>query len=119
MRSIRRITWAIAACFTLAIAPSVFAIDDDELRAQQANQRQVQADTDAAVSRITTMLRVMKFYGVESPEKKIMGGRGDTLSKLSKNQMADVIHQLEKAAVAKTEKQSEEAYAEAQKSHQK
>jgi hypothetical protein len=118
MTSICRLTFAMAVAFALAIAPSAFANNDDELRAQQEKQRAIQAETDQAVQRITTMLRVMKFYGIDSPEKKLEE-MSDTLNKLSKNQMADVIRQLENAVEAKTEKQSDEAYQKAHASHLK
>src|ERR1022692_1468686 len=120
MTSIRRLTWAVAIALALAIVPSAFANNnDDELRAQQDKQRAIQAETDHVVNRIATMLRVMKFYGVESTEKKVMEEMSDSLGKLSKNQMADVIRQLETAIEAKTEKQSEEAYEKAHASHLK
>src|SRR5260370_24673701 len=118
MSSIHR-SWCVAGCLALALTPRAFAGNDDELRSQQEKQRQVQAETDHVVRRITTMLRVMQFYEVESPEKKIMEEVSDTLAKLSKNQMADVIRQLEAAAQAKTDKQSEEAFDKALDSHAK
>ena len=59
-----------------------------ELRDQQEKQRQVQAETDHVVRRITTMLRVMQFYEIASPEKKIMEEMSGTLAGLSRNQMA-------------------------------
>jgi hypothetical protein len=119
MRSIHRLPWCVAGCLALALAASAFASNQDELRSQQEKQRQVQAETDHVVRRITTMLRVMQFYEIESPEKKIMEEMSDTLGKLSKNQMADVIRQLEAAAHAKTDKQSEEAFEKALDSHAK
>jgi hypothetical protein len=119
MRSIHRLSWIVAGCLALSLAPSAFASNQDELRSQQEKQRQVQAETDHVVRRITTMLRVMQFYEVESPEKKIMEEMSDTLAKLSKNQMADVIRQLEAAAQAKTDKQTEEAVDKALDSHAK
>jgi hypothetical protein len=103
----------------LVLASHGLASNEDELRRQQDKQRQVQAETDHVVRRIITILRVMQFYEVESPEKKIMEEMSDTLAKLSKNQMEDVIRQLEAAAQAKTEKQSEEAFDKALESHAK
>src|SRR5438045_9797134 len=117
MRSSVRIKWVIAASFAFLAAPSVFGQTEEELRDQQEKQRQVQAETDAVVRRITTMMRVMQFYGLESPEKKIMEEMGATLSGLSKNQMMDVIRQLDAAAVAKDEKPTEEALDKAHQSH--
>src|SRR5271170_3371513 len=116
MKSSRRFSWVFAACLTLASAPSVFA-DDDQLRDQQEKQRQVQAETDHVVRRITTMMRVMEFYGLESADKKVMAEMGTTLSGLSKNQMMDVIRQLETAGKATDEKKSEEALDKAHDSH--
>src|SRR5262245_36392273 len=119
MRSAKLLTWVIVTLTALAVAPRGFADNDDDLRAKQERQRQIQAETDHAVNRITTMLRVMKFYGVDSPEKKVMEEMSGTLSKLSKEQMADVVRQLEKAAVAKNEKDSDEAFEKAHASHLK
>ena len=118
MKSIHRLSaCVIAATLAIVIAPFVVANDDDELRAQQERQRQVQAETEHVVKRITTMMRVMQFYGLESPEKKIMEEMGTTLSGLSKNQMMEVIRQLELASNAKDEKDSEEAYDKAHQNH--
>ena len=110
MKSSRRIQALVVASFALALAPFVFANDDDEIRTQQDKQRAVQAETDHVVKRITTMMRVMQFYNLESPEKKVMEEMGATLANLSKTQMVDVIKQLEAAQNAKDEKSSEEAY---------
>src|SRR5438067_1765504 len=111
MKSIRRFTLALSIGLTLAVVPGALAQNDDELRIQQDKQRQVQAETDLVVRRITTMLRVMQFYDIDSKaaDKEIMKEMSETLAKLSKNQMTDVIRQLEAAGAAKTEKQSEEA----------
>jgi hypothetical protein len=107
MDSIRRSSWCVAACLALVLAPNVFAENEDELRAQQEKQRQVQMETDQVVRRITTMLRVMQFYEVKSAEEKIMKEMSGTLAGLSKNQMEDVIRQLQAAATSKDEKQAE------------
>src|SRR5262249_14412606 len=117
MRSNHRLPWYVAGCLSLALAPSAIASNQDELRGQQEKQRQVQAETDHVVRSITTMLRLMQFYEVESPAKKIMEEMSDTLAKLSNNQMADVIRQLEAAAQANTDKQSKEAFDKALDSH--
>src|SRR5579862_9363143 len=101
MKSIRRFESAIVAFLALVLAPNVFANNDDELREQQEKQRQVQAETDHVVRRITTMLCVMQFYGIESPEKEVLKEMSGTLTGLSKNQMTEVIRQLETAATAK------------------
>ena len=94
--SIRRTAkWIVAAILAVVCAPNVFANNDDEIRDQQEKQRQVQAETDHVVRRITTMMRVMEFYGLESADKKIMTEMGTVLSGLSKKQMMDVIRQLE------------------------
>src|SRR5436189_3107648 len=110
MKSIHRHSWVVAACLTLVFAPGAFANNSEaELRDQQEKQRQVQAETDHVVRRITTMLRVMQFYKLESADKKIMEEMSGTLSGLSKNQMTQVIRQLETAAKAKDEEQSDTA----------
>src|SRR5436189_5639341 len=116
MKSSRRIQALVAAGFALALVPFVFA-SDDEIRTQQDKQRAVQAETDHVVKRITTMMRVMQFYNLESPEKKVMEEMGATLANLSKNQMVDVIRQLEAAQNAKDEKSCEDAYDKAHESH--
>src|SRR5690242_1746786 len=116
MKSIRRVSCVALLALPLVLAANAFA-SEDEVRDQQEKQRQIQAETDHVVSRIKTMLRVMSFYDIESPEKKIMEEMSGTLSGLSKNQMAEVIRQLEAAAVAKTEKQSDEAFDKAHKNH--
>ncbi|MBI1830566.1 MAG: DUF4175 family protein [Planctomycetes bacterium] len=119
MKSIRQLSWLLAATLAFTFASNAFAQGDD-IRDQQERQRQVQAQTEQVVKRITTMLRVMQFYGVESGEvKKQMEEMSGTLSALSKEQMQEVIRQLEAAAVAKTEKQSEEAFSRAKDNHRK
>ncbi len=109
--------WSIVVCLAFVLAPSVFADSDEELRDQQEKQRQVQAETDHVVRRITTMMRVMQFYRIQSPEKEILKEMSGTLSGLSKNQMSDVIRQLETAAQTKDEKLSDEAREKAYESH--
>ena len=118
MKSIR-VQGVVMASLALLFAASVVAASDDDVRDQQEKQRQIQGETDHVVKRITTMLRVMQFYEIASPEKKIMEEMSGTLAGLSKNQMENVIRQLETAAVAKDEKQSDEAYEKAYDNHRK
>jgi hypothetical protein len=116
MTSSHRYSCAFAVCLAFGFSPSVYA-DDDSIRDQQEKQRQVQAETDHVVRRITTMMRVMQFYSIQSPEKEILKEMSGTLSGLSKNQMAEVIRQLESAASAKDEKLSDEAREKAYENH--
>jgi hypothetical protein len=105
MVSTRRLSAALA--LGLLLCPALQAATEAELREQQERQRLIQADTDHIVRRMSTMLRVMQFYGIDkSGEKKMLEEMATTLSGLSKQQMAEVIRRLDEAALASDEKQS-------------
>src|SRR4051812_35171521 len=110
---------AVTLC--LVPAPRLFAAPDiDELRAQQDRQRQIQEDTDQIVRRMTTMLRVMQFYGIDkSGEKQMLEEMSGALRGLSKQQMAEVIRKLGEAAKATDEKKSEQAVEKAYEGHRR
>lgn len=75
--------------------------NDPELTLQQERQRQVQADADAVVRRLGTMLRVLDYYQIDKVgERRVIGEMKGILAGLSRNQMNEVIRRLEKAAQA-------------------
>src|SRR5436309_1395998 len=113
---------AIALTVGLALTAAARAQTDtaQELLQQQEKQRQIQADTDQVVRRLTTMMRVMQFYRADKEaQAEVLGEVKTTLAGLSKNQMADVIARLEEAAKTSDAKQSEKALDAAYTSHRK
>src|SRR5262249_30132128 len=94
----------VAALAAVALLlPALHANENN--REQQEQQKQVQADTDHLVRRIGTMLRVLQYYQLDKgAEKKLLDEVVTTLSGLSRNQMAEVIDRLDKAAKAPDEK---------------
>src|SRR5438270_1684107 len=76
------------------------------LTRQRDKQKDVRSDTDHAVRRTGTMLRVLDYYKLDrSAEKRLLDEVAGTLAGLSKEQMADVIARLEKAAKVSDQKQ--------------
>src|SRR5262249_56586123 len=97
MTTFRHAVWGLAAILAFTAAPSAFAQAEgaQDLLQQQEKQKQIQAETDEVVRRLTTMLRVMEFYGGKDAQTKVLAEMKDTLAGLSKDQMAEVIRQLE------------------------
>ena len=118
MKSIHRMTWTIVAAMALCGPVAWAQTSEDELREQQEKQRRVQAETNEIVRRITTMLRIRQFYGINSPNRDALQEMAGTLNQLSKEQMAEVIRQLEKAADANSAKLSDKADEALEKAHQ-
>src|SRR4051794_39229206 len=54
-----------AIALALSLTPVAFAQVEADLLQQQEKQRQIRAETDQVVRRMTTMLRVMNFYGAD------------------------------------------------------
>ncbi len=76
-------------------------IDDQQLTLQRERQQQVQADTDALVRRLGTMLRVLDYYQIDKGgERKLIDEMAGILAGLSRRQMNEVIRHLETAARA-------------------
>ncbi len=122
MAIVRHTAFALAVGCGLIAAPAVFAQTDaaQDLLQQQEKQRQIQADTEQVVRRLSTMIRVMQFYGTDKDaQADVLGEMKTTLAGLSKNQMTAVIDQLEEAAKARDTKQSEKALDAAYTSHRK
>src|SRR6516225_54636 len=117
MTANRLAIWALALALGLRVCPSAFAQADSDLLAQKEKQQQIQADTDEVVRRLTTMLRVMQFYGGKESQAKSLESMKTTLAGLSKEQMTEVIRRLEEAAKATDEKQSEKAIEAAYANH--
>ncbi|HEV3020906.1 MAG TPA: hypothetical protein VGX76_00505, partial [Pirellulales bacterium] len=97
-----------ACCALLGTAvcrpPATWAASEEELAQKQERQKQVQADTDAMVRRLGTMLRVLEYYQIDKTgERKVLEEMTGVLKGLSKSQMADVIRRLDAAAKAKLE----------------
>ena len=116
MKSIR-VQCVVLASLALVFAASVVAASDDEL-ARSAGE--AAADSGRDRSRRQPHHHHAARDAVlrdRIPEKKVMEEMSGTLAGLSKNQMEQVIRQLEAAAVAKTEKQSDEAYEKAYANH--
>src|SRR5262249_31526570 len=65
--------------------------------------------TDEVVRRLTTMLRVMQFYGGKESQQKSLESMKATLAGLSRDQMTEVIRRLDEAAKATDEKQADKA----------
>ena len=122
MATIRHAVAALIAGLVLSQAPAAFAQTDNaqDLLQQQEKQKQIQAETDQVVRRMTTMLRVMQFYGADKEaEADVLGEMKTTLAGLSKDQMAEVIRRLDEAARSPDAKQSEKAIEVAYSSHRK
>ncbi len=82
----------------LALAP-VGQADDPPLADQQERQRQIQADADRMVRRISAMLRVMDYYQLDkTAERKMLDDVAAQLGNLSREQMSAVLTKLEAAA---------------------
>src|SRR5579884_356207 len=61
-------------------------------------ERRVRQDTNHLVGRVSTMLRVLDYYGAdERAERQVLGEVATVLAGLSKEQMAEVITRLEAA----------------------
>ena len=76
-------------------------IDEQQLAIQRERQQQVQADTDALVRRLGTMLRVLDYYQIDKGgERKLIDEMAGILSGLSRRQMNEVMRRLENAAQA-------------------
>lgn len=100
----------------LGVLTSFARANEAELVQQAERQKQIQADTEHAVRRLSTMLRVLEYYQVDkSAEKKLLEEVAATLSFLSRSQMTEVIARLEAAAKApdtdKADKELTIAYA--------
>ena len=107
--------WTVPAA--QAVDPEERASDRAKLEEQIEKEKRVRAETDQAVRRVATMLSVLEFYGIDSGErKKMLEEVGKTLSKLNREQMAEVISRLNSAAravatdAAKSEKETLEAF---------
>src|SRR5437763_13966252 len=103
MATIRYAVCALVAGLVLSQAPVVFAQKENaqDLLLQQEKQKQIQAETDQVVRRLSTMMRVMQFYGADKEaEAELLGEMRQTLAGLSKNQMTEVMRRLEEAAKA-------------------
>src|SRR6516225_10962081 len=100
MTANRPTAWALAALFALCMAPPAFAQSEAaaDLLQQSEKQKQIQAETDEVVRRLTTMLHVMQFYGGKESQAKSLESMKSTLAGLSKEQMTEVIRRLEEAA---------------------
>src|SRR3954453_9995736 len=62
-------------------------------------QREIQAETDRLVRRVSTMLRVMEYHQLDkSAEKQMLDQITTTLAGLSREQMSAVIARLDAAA---------------------
>src|SRR5262245_37756017 len=100
----------------LALAPSLWGEEPADLLARQERQRQIQADTDLMVRRISAMLRVMEYYQLDkNAERQMLQEVATTLGALSRDQMTAVIAKLDAAArepnAARSQKEADAAYA--------
>lgn len=107
------LTLTLVGFFTLAASFSARAADD--VISQKERQREAQAETDFTVRRLQTLMRVLEFYQAnKSAQKLAMQEMAAVLDGLSKEQMSQVIQQLEVAAKngeGKSETEVELAYA--------
>jgi hypothetical protein len=114
---------AIAALVLALAATSAQAQSGDtpkpsDTAVQQQLQKRVQADTDQTVRRINTMLRAMGFHKMEQAEEnRLLGEVAGTLASLSKDQMNQVLAQLESTSKAGSEKKADAEIEEAYKRH--
>ncbi len=111
IRSLRNplssVIWlGVAMLALVALIPSYRADEaTDELIRQQEQQKHIQADTDRMVRQMQTTMRVLQYYKLDkTQEKDLLAESAKTLSKLSANQMKDVIASLDAAAKAPDEK---------------
>src|SRR5205809_164099 len=105
-----------------AILPGSGSLCPERKRAGPAHSaRAAKADpgeTDQVVRRLSTMMRVMQFYGADKEgEAELLGEMRQTLAGLSKNQMTEVMRRLEEAAKAADTKKSEKSLEAAYDSH--
>src|SRR5439155_22991140 len=104
--------WVHAGCLGMAVlvltalAPARGAEEaTQELIRQQEQQKQIQADTERMVRQMQTTIRVLQYYKLDkTQEKELLNEAVDTLSKLSANQMQEVITRLDAAAKASDDK---------------
>ncbi|MCE9529571.1 MAG: DUF4175 family protein, partial [Planctomycetes bacterium] len=65
------------------------------------NQRKIKADTEKTARRLDAVLRLLAYHKIDSGMKqKFLKETSDTLSKLSRDEMSDVLTFLDKAAKA-------------------
>lgn len=109
----RGIRLAAVAC--IVVVSSLAWADDRALVEQTDRQRQIQADTERTVRRVSAMLRVMDYYQLDkSAEKQMLQEVATSLSGLSREQMSAVISKLDAASKesdpTKSAKEVEAAY---------
>jgi hypothetical protein len=120
MAVVRRFLGAVAVALALSQAPVALAQSEQDYLQQQEKQRQIQAETEQVVRRMTTMLRVMNFYGADKDaEAEVLAEIKGALTGLSKNQMAEVIRRLDEAAKAPDAKSADAAVVAAYANHRK
>lgn len=83
---------------------SICSADQAREAAQQEQQKQVQAETERAVLRMSTMLRALLYNQLDqAAETRLLAEAAQTLAGLSREQMAEVLTRLEAAARAPDE----------------
>jgi len=99
--------------------PQLWAFPEQEdLEQARDEQKKIQADTDMVVKRVNTMLRVLKFYGADKgQENQMLEEVAATLAGLSREQMAEVIDRLGKAARTQDPGKSNEEVLKAHERH--
>src|SRR5437588_3703426 len=100
-RNIHWIYYGLAAAVVAGFLLQAVRADPDkqDLARQRDKQKDVRSDTDHVTRRTSTMLRVLDYYKLDrSAEKRLLDEVASTLAGLSKEQMAEVIARLEKAA---------------------
>ena len=102
MARTRRMAGVGGLLAAVAIGPALWAAEaKPDIPAQQEKQKQVQAETDRLVRRLTTTLRVMAYYQLDkTEEKQLLDEVVTTLAGLSREQMTDVLARLDAAARA-------------------
>lgn len=106
---------SVFAC-CLCLPAMAWGEDKNDLRQQQDQQRHVQSETDHAVRRLQTILRILSYHQVDADtEKKLFTEISGTLAGLSKEQMTEIIQRLDVAAKAsdpgQSQKEADAAYA--------